>query len=877
MGDPKQPEGVTQSDPPTACDLDGTVRDAESVHEQLREYAAAGWQQVPIPPDEETGQPVKGPRGKGWNTPDRLISDPDDPRLRMIAENDATNVGVCHGPSGTAAIDIDDLEQAVRVSEALGIDLRALLDAEDAVRTESGRPDRAKLWYRAPEGVDLTTHKLTWTEPGAGADGTDKAHVIFELRAGAVQDVIPPSTHPGTRRAYEWRGNWREMPELPQPLLELWENWTALERLMKSLNPWQPEAAPTPKPPPAEHTEAPSVDGQICGPDLIALFNAQNSLEGIFLAKGYQQQGQRFLRPGSDTGTPGVRIFSDGETPVCYSHGGDVLNDGHVHDAFDVLRLLEHAGDWAAAFKAAEETCKASTGETVAEHNRRLWREAKGGEEAVIAELAGLSPLAYDQRREEAARELGCRVSTLDAEVDKRKLEAAEADVDQSASLFAEDPEPWGEPVDLASVLESFSVLLHRFVALPAGAATAIVLWVVHAYAHAAFWISALLALSSPEKRCGKTTLLSLIGHIAPRALSVSNITAASLFRVVEKYHPTLLVDEADSFLKDNEELRGILNSGHNRATARVIRTTGDDYEPSVFRTWSPKVIALIGDLPATLEDRSIKVPMRRRRPDEQVERLRGDRDPGFRDLGRQMRRWADDNMDALRIADPDVPANLHDRAADNWRPLLAIADRAGGRWPQAARDAAVLLTAAEDEGSARVLLLRDIEEIFSSRAADHISSTDLCEALTGLEDRPWCEWRKGNALTKTGLAKLLKPFGIRPRNKRLGDTVSKGYELSDFQDAFSRYLPISGDQTATPLQANEIKDLQPNQTATEGSGVAVANAEKPNENAGCSGVAVGSAPDGGGEEHHPHKSGQNELPLRPAQASHCEQEEGLL
>jgi hypothetical protein len=108
---------------------------------------------------------------------------------------------------------------------------------------------------------------------------------------------------------------------------------------------------------------------------------------------------------------------------------------------------------------------------------------------------------------------------------------------------------------------------------------------------------SPLLALTSPEKRCGKTTTLSLLTRLVPRPLLSSNISPAALFRIVEKYCPTLLIDEADSFLRDKEELRGILNSGHTRDAAYVVRTVGDDKEPCRFSTWAPKAVALIGRL----------------------------------------------------------------------------------------------------------------------------------------------------------------------------------------------------------------------------------------------------------------------------------------
>src|SRR5262249_16474230 len=151
------------------------------------------------------------------------------------------------------------------------------------------------------------------------------------------------------------------------------------------------------------------------------------------------------------------------------------------------------------------------------------------------------------------------------------------------------------------------------------------------------------------------------------------NITPAALFRAVERFQPTLLVDELETFLEGHEELRGVLNGGHVRRGAKVVRTVGEDFEPRIFSVWAPKALAYIGRLPGTLEDRSIRIPMRRRAQGEVLERFRIDRLEDFQPLRRRSTRWSQDNLPSLRISDPIVPAQLDDRAADNWRPLFAI------------------------------------------------------------------------------------------------------------------------------------------------------------------------------------------------------------
>ena len=168
-----------------------------------------------------------------------------------------------------------------------------------------------------------------------------------------------------------------------------------------------------------------------------------------------------------------------------------------------------------------------------------------------------------------------------------------------------------------------------------------------------------------------------MLGELVARPLPTSNASVAAVFRIVEMAAPTLLIDEADTFLKENDELRGILNTGHRKG-GQVTRTIGDDHEPRQFSTWAPAAIAMIGKLPDTLEDRAVTVSLRRKKPIEQVKQFRGDRTFEFKQLARKIARWTADNRASLTASDPDTGA-LFNRAADNWRPLLAIADRAGG------------------------------------------------------------------------------------------------------------------------------------------------------------------------------------------------------
>jgi putative DNA primase/helicase len=408
----------------------------------------------------------------------------------------------------------------------------------------------------------------------------------------------------------------------------------------------------------------------------------------------------------------------------------------------------------------------------------------------------------------------------------------------QGREVQLDDPEPWPDPVDGPALLDSIADVLAQYVALPAHAAVTIALWLLHTYLIGEVFTTPNLAITSPTKRCGKTLLLIVAGSLVPRRLFTANVTPAVLFRAIEKYRPTLLIDEADSFVRENEELRGVLNSGHTKTTATVLRAVGDDHEPRLFSTWCAKAIALIGALPATLADRSIEVKMRRRAAGEPVARLRQDRIDGeCADLRRQAARWAADHADVIRAADPDVPGTLHDRAADCWRPLLAVADAAGGTWPDQARLAAVGLAGSQDEGDVAVELLADIKEIVEDTDADLIGSSVLLERLVGMEGRPWADYRNGKAMTPHGLARLLKRFEVFPCDRRQGEKVLKSYRRDDFGDAFARYLPLKS-QHRNKVNENG-PELPFSNRNIEQSCCDLRTATKPMNTKECCGVAI--------------------------------------
>jgi hypothetical protein len=353
------------------------------------------------------------------------------------------------------------------------------------------------------------------------------------------------------------------------------------------------------------------------------------------------------------------------------------------------------------------------------------------------------------------------------------------------------EPEPWNHPVDGASLLDEIANVLCRFIVLPLDEIKAIALWILHTYAVEATSICPILIVKSAEKRCGKTLLLELLLNLVFRPLPASNITAPSLFRAIEKYKPTLLLDEADTFLHNNDELRGIINSGYRSSSSYVVRTIGDDFEPTIFNTFGPKAIAQIDKPQETIMDRGIIIEMRRKKPDEKPERLRSDRIfEQLKHLRQKAMRWTKDNLTALIDWEPQIPSSLNDRAQDTWRPLLAIAERAGKRWAEYGNESAMRLSGEKSEASKRTLLLSDIRTIFENAQAGRMASAEICIKLADIEEHPWPELLNGQPITVRQLARLLDPLGIRPKQLRMGDANVRGYELDDFVDGFSRYLP---------------------------------------------------------------------------------------
>ena len=364
---------------------------------------------------------------------------------------------------------------------------------------------------------------------------------------------------------------------------------------------------------------------------------------------------------------------------------------------------------------------------------------------------------------------------------------------------------------DGAAIFDRVEAFLRRFVAFPSeDCLVAATLWAAHTHVVDAFESTPRLALLSPEPGSGKSRVLEVLELLVPRPLHAINASPAALFRKVSDKAgpPTILYDEVDTLFgpkaKDNEDVRGMLNAGHRRgATALRCVVRGKQIDVEEFPAFCAVALAGLGDLPDTIMTRSVVIRMRRRAPGEHVEPFRHrvhatDGEP----LRLALEEWGDQHRDELRKAWPDMPDGIHDRNADVWEALLAVADAAGGEWPDRARVASVALVAlaSDREGSLGVRLLTDLHALFTSLnfvTVDRVPTATLVAALVELDEAPWGDLR-GKPLDARGLARRLKAYGIVPRDHRFSAGVVKGYLRGDFHDAWTRYLPPSPEAKAT-------------------------------------------------------------------------------
>jgi len=292
----------------------------------------------------------------------------------------------------------------------------------------------------------------------------------------------------------------------------------------------------------------------------------------------------------------------------------------------------------------------------------------------------------------------------------------------------------------------------------------------------------------------------AVASFLMPRAICTVDISKAALYRSIQRWQPSFMIDEFDDVLSaekgsDKSELRAVINSGHTRGQG-VLRCITDDHRPELFSTFCPKGISMIGrEMPPTTLSRCITIELRRRKKSERIVKFKHEDDPELADLRSRLRRYALDNAEALRAAEPSMPDGFENRCADNWRVQFAIADLAGEDWGDKARAAAIKIEGGSDKRTISARVLADTRAIFYPKdekgfaldPLERISSVDLVAQLCAYNDSPWAEWKRGNPITPAQLARLLKPY-VAPQVIRLpGGGTIRGYLRAQFEDAWER------------------------------------------------------------------------------------------
>jgi hypothetical protein len=371
--------------------------------------------------------------------------------------------------------------------------------------------------------------------------------------------------------------------------------------------------------------------------------------------------------------------------------------------------------------------------------------------------------------------------------------------------LSKNNPVPLLQPINGEELAEDGVKLIKTYVVVSDETALAIFLWCALTWCHEEFVRCPLLLINAPERACGKSQLLKLVEFLVRGPFATGNITMASLFRIVAQYNPTLLIDEADTFINGKSEMMGVINNGYERGGCVVrVESDGKNMDVKTYDVYGPKALAGISlerHLPDATLSRGIQVPMRRKTRDEEVARLRSASADYFANMRSRIARFVQDHRETLAQGWNDMPEALDDRAQDNCEPLLAIAHCLGPSVYEKAVAAFISIQAeTEPPKSASNQLLNDIREVLKDWTERYISSHALLTRLEEHPDMDWCTYNHGQMLTSVQLSKYMKAYGIKTKSVRVkgqGKGTPKGFELRHFNDAFNRYLedPVVDDE----------------------------------------------------------------------------------
>jgi putative DNA primase/helicase len=408
-----------------------------------------------------------------------------------------------------------------------------------------------------------------------------------------------------------------------------------------------------------------------------------------------------------------------------------------------------------------------------------------------------LSAAQRSQLAKLIARPLGVRVGALDDDT-------KDAPAPETHFRLLEQIEPWPEPVDGAELLsEIHDEAVNRYVVLDPHLAVAVTMWIVLTYVYDLFYTLPILRIYSPDKQCGKSTLLDGIEQVAARPMLLSDPTNSALFRTTAKYHPSWLLDEAQRYVKPGTEISHYLDSCYQRGRC-AARTNPNTMEVEFFDVFGCAAVASIKLLTDTVEDRGIHIRMDRKGGSKELPQLIDTlvQDPEyFLTLRRKLIRWTNDVRDKIKAARPTRPDFLWNRTWDKWRPFYILAQVAGGEWPKRVENCArVIVRGGETEvKSVRIEILSRLRPFFRERApqlpADFrfLPTDEILKHLNSDDEAPWADDKAKSGkegLTPEKLHYHLKEYQIKSQQKEKGGLRIRGYWVRDFEAAFSAYLP---------------------------------------------------------------------------------------
>jgi putative DNA primase/helicase len=483
---------------------------------------------------------------------------------------------------------------------------------------------------------------------------------------------------------------------------------------------------------------------------------------------------------------------------------------------------------------------------------QRQEHQAREDEVARLRNLCAANPLAYETERRAAAERLDIRVSVLDRIV---KAAAPAPAAGKTATTWPPPLAIAAEPVEGQALLVELISAIRRFVMLDASAALIAALWILFTWTFERIAeTNPYLRIVSPTPECGKSTLLKVLRFLCRGGWLISRLSPSSFTRTLGKERRTLLLDEGDAFLNDNENMRNLLDGASDPDTATVSFSvkSGEDWNPVELNCFVPIAIASIGTLHGmqTVESRAIAIHSKRATPAELKMLAKGRRrelKATLEPLAAKCARWAQDNAEALKDTRPAMPDSLSGREQDKWEPLIAIADAAGGEWPERARAAALALARSESSDSLSITLLRDIKSVLAADPdRERWGSTELCEQLVAIETSPWASVARGKPITGARLARMLRPFGVYVRQ----DAAGSYYRAADFTDCFSRYLPDPPFQSATvPQVAGGVTENEISKCHSKNGDGTLKSATTPTGSAADGTMALSDPPIGDGED----------------------------